>query len=196
TQPRVASLRNATTDLHLCGATLLSSEFALTAAHCVEHSADQYVLYLNNYCIKHEEVPRIEVSQVIVNELYDKSTRAHDIALLRISHDFDDTAWLNRTVLPKSSLGLSGECTIFGYGYKHPDVKETSEMLFAGPMSIVSLDECLQILGPYVAPAPDGGMMCAMGAGVDACQQLRHELRSPRAARSVHQRRRTPAMDK
>lgn len=72
TQPRVASLRNATTDLHLCGATLLSSEYALTAAHCVAHSADQYMLYLNNYCIEHEEVPRIKVSEVIVNELYDK----------------------------------------------------------------------------------------------------------------------------
>lgn len=59
---------------------------------------------------------------------------------------------------------------MFGYGYYHPETKKTSEVLRAGLMTIVSLDECVSRLGLYVAPGPNDGMLCAMGAGVDACQ--------------------------
>lgn len=69
TQPRVASLQNMSTHLHLCGAYILTPDFAITAAHCLRHPADQYELQLRNFC---SDPPRAQVLETIVHDLYDK----------------------------------------------------------------------------------------------------------------------------
>nr|XP_032517544.1 kallikrein-8-like [Danaus plexippus plexippus] len=33
----------------------------------------------------------------------------------------------------------------------------------------MSLDKCTELLGKYVAPEPNSGMLCASGNGADAC---------------------------
>ncbi|XP_072949235.1 trypsin-3-like [Epargyreus clarus] len=171
TQMRVASLRNISSSQHICGATLVSSRFAVTSAHCVHYGPREYYLSLNNYCINDNQTfPTAEVLEIITHQYYHKRTRAHDIALLRIQLNLDDTTWLNDTLLPKSSFGLSGECAIYGYGFQDVYNMEISDKLLAANLKIISLDECTQLLGTFVAPGPDDGMICAIGNGVDACQ--------------------------
>lgn len=84
------------------------------------------------------------------------------------------SAYILVQALPTTLFTLTylvlGECQVYGYGYKHPKIEETSEILSVGTMSIISLDACMARLGPYLAPGPWSGMMCALGAGVDACQ--------------------------
>ncbi|CAB3221976.1 unnamed protein product [Arctia plantaginis] len=168
-QPDVASLRNSSNLKHLCGATVISPRFALTAAHCVTSKADEYVLKLNNVCVKdHDIAPSATILEIIINQSYDPVTRAHDIAILRFAV-LDDITWLKHT-LPRSSFGLSGECAVYGYGYRDVRTKETSEILLAGTLRIISLDECERRLGPFVTPKYDHGMLCATGDGIDACQ--------------------------
>ncbi|XP_052741502.1 trypsin alpha-3-like [Bicyclus anynana] len=170
-QVGVASLRNATDCRHFCGAFVLTPHFAITAAHCVEHDAKHYSVHLNNYCNRdNETTPHTEVLEVITHPLYNRITRAHDIAALRLQFDLDDISWLDGTVLPNSSFGLSGSCTIYGYGYRDLNTKEVSRTLLAAHVNIVSLDECTEALGQYVAPEYDAGMICALGDGVDACE--------------------------
>ncbi|XP_049873898.1 kallikrein-8-like isoform X2 [Pectinophora gossypiella] len=166
TQPRVASLRNSTSLQHLCGATVLTAELALTAAHCVHFNHDQYLLQLNNHC--EGPPPRAHILEIIPHASYDKASRSHDLALLRIQLERDDITWLG-DVLPQSSFGVSGQCAIYGYGTRDPLSSETSEVLMAGDVKIVSLDECTSALGP-IAPAYDAGMVCALGEAMDACQ--------------------------
>ncbi|KAG6443785.1 hypothetical protein O3G_MSEX003037 [Manduca sexta] len=170
TQPRVASLRRTNTQQHICGATILSPEFAITAAHCVHSTSEDYFLQLNNYRVTDDIVPRAIVLEIITHDLYDRTTRAHDIAILRIMLS-EIIAWTDSVILPSPSLiGVSGECRIYGYGIKDINSSEATEQLYGGKLKIVSLDQCTNKLGPYVAPKRDGGMLCAVGDGVDACQ--------------------------
>ncbi|XP_073955921.1 trypsin alpha-like isoform X2 [Choristoneura fumiferana] len=166
-QPRVASLRNASTSQHLCGATVLTAEFASTAAHCVRADT-QYLLQLDNWC---GEPPKTRVLEVITHELYDKYSRTHDIALLRTEPV--DWPGINENVLPEHYFGATGECTVYGYGVKNVTTNELSETLMAANVRIISLDECVEALGQYVAPAYDSGMTCAVGNGVDTCDVRR-----------------------
>ncbi|XP_039752976.1 kallikrein 1-related peptidase b3-like isoform X2 [Pararge aegeria] len=167
----VASLRNATSLRHLCGTVILSPQIAITAAHCVEHDPEEYSIYLNNYCNRdNETAPHTQVLEVIKHPSYNQITRAHDIAVLRLELDLDDTTWLDDTVLPNSSFGISEDCTIYGYGYRDLKKKEISQTLLAANVKIVSLYECNKALGQYVAPKYDSGMLCALGNRVDACE--------------------------
>ncbi|XP_060803535.1 trypsin alpha-3 isoform X2 [Amyelois transitella] len=164
----VASLRNASLQ-QICGAIIISPDFALTAAHCV-HGNSNFTLSFNNYCIGSEDTyPTAQVLDIITHPQYDKASSAHDISVLRISHNLSDVSWLNDTILPSFSFGITGECTIYGYGYK--DVSEqVSEILVAAKVFILSLDQCIQLLGQYVAPLRDSGMICASGGNSDTCQ--------------------------
>nr|XP_026499734.1 transmembrane protease serine 5-like [Vanessa tameamea] len=171
TQNRVASLQNASNSQHLCGATLISPHIAVTAAHCVEHEPENYCLSLKNYCTDDNIVPpNAQVLEIIPHPLYSRFSGAHDIAVLRLLLELNDIKWLNDTVLPNSSFGISGECTIYGYGYRDVTRKELSNTLLSARLNLVSLDECTESLGQYVAPKYDSGMICAVGEEVDACQ--------------------------
>ncbi|XP_045448237.1 trypsin-2-like [Melitaea cinxia] len=171
TQNRVASLQNASNFQHLCGATLISPQIAVTAAHCVEHEPENYRLHLKNFCINDGIVtPSTQVLDIIPHPLFDRFSRAHDIALLRVQLELDDITWLKDTVIPHSSFGISGECTIYGYGYTNTETKKLSNKLLSAQLTLVSLDDCTESLGQFVAPKYDSGLICAVGDGVDACQ--------------------------
>ncbi|CAH0715543.1 unnamed protein product, partial [Brenthis ino] len=172
THKQIVSLRNSNTSTHLCGATILSLRVAITAAHCVKKFTPEiYALHLNNYCTSEDETkPLVRVLEIFIHPNYDEYSSAHDIAMLRLLLEVGDIMWLNNIVLPNSSFGISGKCTIYGYGVKDTTTKETSDILAAAELQLVSLDECTRLLGQYVAPDYNSGMICALGENVDACQ--------------------------
>ncbi|XP_013145132.1 PREDICTED: trypsin-2 [Papilio polytes] len=163
-QIRVVSLRD-NSSRHLCGAVLVTKEVALTAAHCVQ-TPYQYVLQLSNLC---DITPPASVLEVIKHPDYDKYTRAHDIAVLRINLDTHNITWTD-DILPDTSFGLSGECIAYGYGSTDSNTKILPNRLKAARLKIISLDDCTDILGFYLAPRFDYGMLCALGDGEDTCQ--------------------------
>ncbi|XP_061383962.1 trypsin eta-like [Danaus plexippus] len=131
------------------------------------HASNSYIIHLNNYCVRDAEgTPRSRVLDIVRHPLYNESSKEHDIALLRLQLYLDDITWLN--VLPYSSFGISGGCVFYGYGYY--DEKEVpSQTLRAAALELMSLDKCTELLGKYVAPEPNSGMLCASGNGADAC---------------------------
>ncbi|CAK1551087.1 unnamed protein product [Leptosia nina] len=169
TQIRVASLRNSSNSQHLCGATILTYNNALTAAHCVNNEPEDYYLQLNNYCNEGNHVPKATIINVVKHDQYKILSHVHDIAVLRIKLNFIGEIF-DGSIIPSTSFGVSGKCTIYGYGNRDALNKGTTESLHSAEVKLISLDECTTSLGPYVAPKADSGMICAIGDGVDACQ--------------------------
>ncbi|XP_027204536.1 uncharacterized protein LOC113798233 [Dermatophagoides pteronyssinus] len=129
-----------------CGGTLITSQFVITAAHCVRRR-----LYIrageHDLMIPEGSEQQEQVSSLFVHPEYDPDTVDNDIALLKLRRPLQMNRFVSpiclptdQDILPTNSLG-----TILGWGKRKNSAMFGSDVLHQAQVPIADNDDCRNV---------------------------------------------------
>uniref|UniRef100_G1M0G9 Enteropeptidase n=2 Tax=Ailuropoda melanoleuca TaxID=9646 RepID=G1M0G9_AILME len=160
----------------LCGASLVSSDWLVSAAHCVygrnlEPSKWEAILglHMTSNLTSPQIVTRL-IDQIVINPHYNKRTKDSDIAMMHLDFKVNYTDYIQPICLPEENQVFPPGriCSIAGWGrviYQGP----TANTLQEANVPLLSNEKCQQQMPEYNITE---NMVCAgyEEGGIDTCQ--------------------------
>ncbi|XP_004371409.1 enteropeptidase isoform X1 [Trichechus manatus latirostris] len=160
----------------LCGASLVSSDWLVSAAHCVygrnlEPSKWSAILglHMTSNLTSPQIVTRL-IDQIVINPHYNKRRKDSDIALMHLELKVNYTDYIQPICLPEENQVFAPgmNCSIAGWGtlvYQG----STADILQEAVVPLLSNDKCQQQMPEYNITE---NMVCAgyQEGGTDSCQ--------------------------
>ncbi|XP_078380606.1 chymotrypsinogen B-like [Oculina patagonica] len=157
---------------HKCGASLINSRWAITAAHCVVANNDPHVYTLVAGAHKIDGDGMVyRVNKIIVHAGFSMSYLRNDVALLRLAVPVKLDGKVGTVCFPKSGSGVSPgtRCWISGWGTERFNFwgwAKPPKYLQQANVPVVDSKACAQKAGSLVH---DATMVCIGGQGKGAC---------------------------
>uniref|UniRef100_A0A8D0GXK5 Enteropeptidase n=1 Tax=Sphenodon punctatus TaxID=8508 RepID=A0A8D0GXK5_SPHPU len=161
---------------HTCGASLVSDEWLVSAAHCVYGrnlipSLWKAVLGLHTTLnLTNPQTVIQEVDQIVINPHYNKRTKNSDIAMMHLQVRVNYTDYIQPICLPeKNKQFLPGiNCSIAGWG-RIENQGSVANILQEAEIPLITNKKCQQQMPEYNITE---NMMCAGydEGGIDSCQ--------------------------
>ncbi|KAM8969105.1 polyserase-2-like [Sarcophilus harrisii] len=156
----------------LCGGTLISKSWVLSAAHCVMSSHSLSLIPPQQFTVavglnslrslmqdpdlSDGTLQRVKVADILVHENYSKPVHGNDIALLHLAEPINFTDYVRPICLPRAnhSFPHGASCWATGWGdvqEKEPQAIESGLILQQVELKIIGPKEC-QCLFNYKGP--------------------------------------------
>ncbi|XP_076643765.1 trypsin-1-like isoform X2 [Halictus rubicundus] len=152
---------------HICGASIISSKWAVTAGHCVGSAPSRYKLKAGNN--NKDQGTVHTVKNIIRHPQYNSQTIDFDIALIEVNEPFVFSSTVKPVQLANAEPSTGKVVDITGWGALR-EGGATSPVLQKVSIPIVARKQCQELYGR--ANSITARMICAgyTQGGKDSCQ--------------------------